>query len=60
MPLDKDFDRIDEIDWSPELPIISSFLQENSSESSIGNHDFYRPLESNNDIAMKLLCSYLK
>ena len=101
MPLEKDFDRIDEINWSPEFPKTSSFIKgiptehstaansaehsgansganfmdnsngqskgsikehskEDSEECSVGIYDSHRPLENNDDIAMKLLCSYLK
>lgn len=100
MPSEKDFDRIDEINWSPDFPKTSSFIKgiptehsvenlaeqstetsiqnskENceedykeqskedsegrSEEGSVGIYDTHRPLESYDDIAMKLMCSYLK
>ena len=61
--MEKDFNRIDEINWTPELPIsISPFLQEMSSALSNSNtiYDRFKPLENKDDIAMKLFCSYLK
>jgi hypothetical protein len=55
LPLKKDYARIDEINWSPEFPVTSEFLNPLSAD-----YDAFRPLENSDDITMKLLCSYLK
>ena len=72
MPSEKEFSRIDEILWSPEFPAVTSLFIQNiksststsTSTSSLSTNfsclDRYKQLENENDITMKLLCSYLK
>ena len=74
MPSEEEFSRIDEILWSPEFPAVTSLFIQNmksstststsTSTSSLSTNfsclDRYKQLENENDITMKLLCSYLK
>ena len=70
MPSEEEFSRIDEILWSPEFPAMTSLFIQNmksstsTSTSSLSTNfsclDRYKQLENENDITMKLLCSYLK
>jgi hypothetical protein len=49
------YTRVDEVDWSPIVPLASQQLSE-----ILASKDSSAPLSNTDDVTLKLLCSYLK